>query len=109
MRMRGLEPPPRFQDTDLNSAVGLQMRPRGSRPSVLSGSADASDTSCELSVATVLPRQTGGGYVSDGSEHDSLVVEDGDDLELAAERVHVACDGGQARIGSALKLGDVRL
>jgi hypothetical protein len=54
--MRGLEPPPGFPDTDLNRTEGVQMRPPASRSSVLSGFPDASDTSDDMTVATVLPR-----------------------------------------------------
>jgi hypothetical protein len=39
------------------------------------------------------------------SEHDSLVVEHGNDLELAAERVHIARHGREARFGLRARAG----
>src|ERR1035438_4120149 len=49
-RMGGLEPPLGCPDTDLNCAAGVQMRPPASRSSVLSGFADASNASDDLTV-----------------------------------------------------------
>jgi hypothetical protein len=56
VRMRGLEPPPDFSDTDLNRAMGLMMRPLAFGSSVLSGPTAASDVSGAASVAKLLPR-----------------------------------------------------
>ena len=56
MRMRGLEPPPGFPDTDLNRAVGVQMRPPAFGSSVSLGFADASDTSDDVTVVKLLSR-----------------------------------------------------
>ncbi len=77
------------------------MRPRASKSTVSCGFADTPDVSDDMTVATVLPRRTAR-CASGGSEDDSLVVEDGDDLELAAESVDVVCDGGEPGVGSAL-------
>ena len=63
MRMRGLEPPPGCPDTDLNRAVGVQMRPAGSRSSISSGFLDASDASDAMTVAKLLPRRRAGSAV----------------------------------------------
>ena len=56
MRMRGLEPPPDFSDTDLNRTHPSNMRPLASSLSILSGFVDPPDASDDTSVAKVLPR-----------------------------------------------------
>ncbi len=71
MRMRGLEPPLGFPDTDLNRIRGRQICPWASRSSVLSGFADASDASDDMTVATVLPR---GGKHEVGTLWDSTFI-----------------------------------
>ena len=53
MRMRGLEPPPSYLDTDLNREQPGHMRPWASGSSVLCGFADASD---DMTVAKLLSR-----------------------------------------------------
>jgi hypothetical protein len=58
MRMRGLEPPPSYLDTDLNCAERVQMAPPASRPSPLRGFSDASDASDALTVAKLLSRSS---------------------------------------------------
>jgi hypothetical protein len=54
MRMRGLEPPPGFPDTDLNRAARGQMCPPASRSSISWGFADASDASGATTVVKLL-------------------------------------------------------
>jgi hypothetical protein len=78
MRMRGLEPPPSYLDTDLNRACSRQMCPGASRSSILRGFADALDASDDMTVAKLLPRgaaaasRSAGGFLNRLQEADGL-------------------------------------
>ena len=56
MRMRGLEPPPGFPDTDLNRSGPENMGPAASRTPISWGSMVFPHASYAASVAKLLPR-----------------------------------------------------
>jgi len=56
MRMRGLEPPPRFQDTDLNRTAPEKMGTPASKAPISWGWLIAPNASGRAFVATLLPR-----------------------------------------------------
>jgi len=57
MRMRGLEPPPSYLDTDLNRRPAEDICPPGPERPILNGSAAISNASAGVTVAKLLSRQ----------------------------------------------------